>query len=86
MRSEEPTLTKVGALTVTLNHKWLDNIMSDHLKVGMTDPVADGGLGASEEVIDDGDLMAQEHQAIDEMGPNETSATGNQDTLALGWR
>jgi len=61
MQSEQPTLTQVGALTVTLNHEWLDDIMSYHLKVGMSDPVADGGLGASEEVIEDGNFVTQEH-------------------------
>jgi len=73
----------MGALTVTLNHEWLDDIMSDHLKVGMADPVADGGLGASEEVVEDGNFMTQEHQAVDEVGSNETGPAGNQDTLAL---
>jgi len=57
--------------------------MSYHLKVGMADPVTDGGLGAGEEVIDDSDFMTQEHQTVNEMGSNETSAAGNQDTLAL---
>jgi len=59
--------------------------MSNHLKVGMADPMADGGLGTGEEIINDGDFMTQEHQTVDEVGSNETSAAGNQDTLALRW-
>ena len=57
--------------------------MSYHLKVGMTDPVTDGGLGAGEEIIDDGDFVTQEHQAVDEMRSDKTSAAGNQDSLAF---
>ena len=57
--------------------------MSDHLKVGMTDPVADGGLGAGEKVIDNGDFVTQEHQTVDEMGPDEPGAAGDQYTLAV---
>ena len=74
------------ALTITLNHEWFDNIMSYHLKVGMADPVTDGGLGAGEEIIDDGDFMTQKHQTVNEVGSDEASAAGNQDTLALRWR
>ena len=59
--------------------------MSNHLKVGVTDPVADGGFGTGEEVIDDGDFMPQEHETVDEVRSNETSAAGDQDTLALRW-
>jgi len=78
--------TKSEALTIALNHEWFDDVMSYHLKVGMTDPVTDGGLGAGEEIIDDGYFMTQEHQTINEMGSNETSTAGNQDALAFGWR
>lgn len=57
--------------------------MSNHLKVGVTDPMANSGLGAGEEIIDDGDLVTQEHQTVDEVRSDETSAAGNQDTLAF---
>lgn len=53
--------TKAKALTIALNHEGFDDIVSDHLEVGMSDPVADGGLGAGEKVIDDGNFMTQEH-------------------------
>lgn len=85
MRSKHLALTKVGALTVTFNHEWFDDIVSNYLKVGVADPVADSGLGTSEEVVDDSDLVTQEHEAVDEVGSDKTSATGNQDTLALRW-
>ena len=83
MRSERSALTKVVALTVTFNHEWLDDIMSNHLKVGMPDPVTDSSLGTGEEVIDDGYFVTQEHQTVNEVRSNKTSAAGNQDTLAL---
>lgn len=78
--------TTLGALTVTFNHEWFDDIVSDHLKVGVSDPVADGSLGTGKEVINDRNFMAQEHETVDEVGSNETSAASNQDTLALRWR
>ena len=60
--------------------------MSDHLKVGMADPMADGSLGTSEKVVDHGDFVTQEHQSVNEVRSDETSATGNQYTLALSRR
>ena len=79
-------MTKVAGLTVAFNHEWLDDIVSNHLKVGMPDPVTDSSLGTGEEVIEDGNFVTQEHEAIDEVRSNETSAAGNQDTLALRCR
>ena len=76
----------MGALTVTFNHEWFDDIVSNHLKIGVADPVTDSSLGTSKEVVNDGNLMTQEHETVDEVGSNETSAAGNQDTLALRWR
>jgi hypothetical protein len=86
MRSGQSTVTRLGTLTVTLNHEWLHNIVSDHLKVGMADPVADRSLGTGEKVIDNGDFVSQEHQTVDEVRSDETGTAGNQDALALGWR
>ena len=85
MRSKHLTFTEVGALTVTFNHEWFDDIVSNYLKVWVADPVADSGLGTGEEVVDDGNFVTQEHKTVDEVGSDETSATGNQDTLALRW-
>lgn len=70
--------------TVTFDHERLDNVVSDHLKVGVTDPVADGGLGAGEEVVEDGDFVAQEHESIDQVGADETSSAGDEDALPIG--
>lgn len=72
--------------TVALNHEGLDNVVADHLKVGVTDPVRDRGLGAGEEVIEDSNFMAEEHQAVNQMRPDETGTTGNKNALALRWR
>lgn len=83
MRSECSAFTKLEALTVALNHERLDDIVSDQLKIGVADPMVDGGLGAGEKVVDNGDLMTQEHQTVNEVGSDETGTTGNQYTLAL---
>ena len=77
---------EVCALTVAFNHEWLDNIVSNHLKVGMADPVADSSLGTSEEVIEYGNFVTQQHETVDEVRSNKTSAAGNQDTLAVRCR
>ena len=77
MRSKHLTFTEVGALTVTFNHEWFDDIVSNYLKVWVADPVADSGLGTGEEVVDDGNFVTQEHKTVDEVGSDETSATGN---------
>ena len=58
--------------------------MAHHLKVGVADPVTDGRFGASEEVVEYGDLMAEEHEAVDQVRADETGATGDENTLALG--
>ena len=64
--------------------------MSDHLEVGVTDPVGNlisarfevvqltthGGPGSGEEVVDDGDLVSEEHQSVDQVRSNESSSTG----------
>ena len=75
--------TKPRTLTVTLDHERLDNVMPDHLKVRMADPMADRSLGPSEKVIDHSDFVAQEHQTVDKVRPNETCPASNQNTLAI---
>lgn len=49
----------------------------------MTDPVRDGGLGASEKVVEDGYIMAKEHEAIHKVGTHKTSTTSDEDALPL---
>ena len=65
--------------------------MSDHLEVGVTDPVGDlisaqicsiqlnthGGPGSSEEVIKDSNLMTEKHQSINQVRSNETGTTSD---------
>ena len=45
-------------LTVAFNHEGFNDIVANHLEVGVSDPMADSGLRTSEEVVDDGNLMA----------------------------
>ena len=52
----------------------------------MAGPVIDSGFGTSEEVIDNRDLMSEEHQPIDQMRANKSSTARDEDALALGWR
>lgn len=70
-------------LTVTFDHKWLHNIVTDHLKVWMTNPVANIGFGTGEEVIEHGDLMTEKHQAVNQVRAYKASSASNQDTFAL---
>lgn len=70
---------------VTFNHEGLNDVVTNHLKVGMANPVADSGFRASEEVVQDGDFMTKEHQTVNEMRANEAGASGNEDALAVGW-
>lgn len=79
--SEEETL-----LTVALDHEWFNNVVANHLKVGVANPMTDSGLRTSEEVIDNGDLVPQDHEAVDKMGSNESGTTCDQDALALRGR
>lgn len=69
--------------TVTFNHERLDDIVTDHLKVGVSDPVTDGGLGSSEKVVDNGHFMPEKHEAIDKMGSDKTGAPGDEDPFAI---
>ncbi len=73
------------SLTIALNHEGLNNVVTNHLKVGVTNPVADGGFRSSEEIVEDGDFMTQEHQTVYEMRANEAGASSNEDALAVGW-
>lgn len=68
---------------VHFDHERLDNIVSDEFKVGVTDPVRDVGSGSSEEVVEDGDLVSEDHESINQMGSDETSSTSDQDSLSL---
>lgn len=69
-------------LTITFDHKRFDHIVTDHLKIGMTEPVADSGLGSRKKVVENGDIVSKKHQSVDKMGPNESSTSGYQYALA----
>lgn len=51
----------------------------------MTNPVADGSFRASEEVVQDGNFVTEEHEAINEMRAHEACATRDKDALTLAW-
>lgn len=51
--------------------------MPDHLKVGVTDPMRNGGSTAGKEVVKNGDFVSEEHESIDEMRTDETGTTGD---------
>jgi hypothetical protein len=44
--------------------------------------MGDAGLGTSEEVVDYGDLMTEEHETINEMRTDKAGATGDKNALA----
>lgn len=69
--------------TIALNHERLDDIVADQLKVGMADPVTKTGLGAREEVVEDSDLMAEQHETIDQMRTDKAGPSGDEDTFAV---
>lgn len=57
--------------------------MMHQLEVLVTDPVLDISLSAGEEVVDDYNFVAGEHQTIDQMGADETRATRHQYSLPI---
>lgn len=42
--------------------------MANHLEVWMTDPMAYGGFGTREKVVNDRDIVTEDHQSVHEMG------------------
>jgi hypothetical protein len=75
-----------SAHTVALDHEWFNYIVSDHLEVGVSDPMANGGFRPSEEIVEDGDFVAEKHKSVDEMGSDEPSTARDKNALALRWR
>jgi hypothetical protein len=47
----------------------------------MADPMRDARLAASEKAVEHGDLMTEEHEAVNQMGADEARATCNDDAL-----
>jgi hypothetical protein len=58
--------------------------MTNQFKIGMANPVTDSCLGTSKKIIENGDLVPEEHEAINKMGANEAGPAGDENTLALG--
>jgi hypothetical protein len=47
----------------------------------MADPVGDARLETGEKVVEHGDLVTEEHEAVDQMGADEACATCDEDAL-----
>lgn len=73
----------MSKLTVAFNHEWFNNIMSNHLEVGMSDPVAHIRTGTGEEVVEDSDLMTKNHKSIYQVRADEASAARYKNSLSL---
>ncbi len=50
----------------------------------MADPVRDARLGTGEKVVEHGDLVTEEHKAVDQMGSDEACTTCDKDALTAG--
>lgn len=72
--------------TIAFDHERFNHVVANHFEVGVANPVADGGLRAREEVVDDSDFVAKNHKAVHEMGANEACPASDEDALPLaGW-
>lgn len=61
--------------------------MANEFEIWMANPVADGGLRASEEIVNDGDIVTQKHQPVYQMGAHEACAPRYKDAfLPVGWQ
>jgi hypothetical protein len=72
--------------TIALDHEGFDDIVANQFKVGVADPVRDARFGAGEEVVEDGDLVAEEHESVDEMRADKACAARDEDALPAGLR
>ena len=68
--------------TVALDHEGLDDIVPDQLEIRMADPMGDTRLGTGKEVVEHRDLVAKEHETIDQMRTDKAGATGDENALA----
>ncbi len=72
--------------TIAFNHKRLNNVVPYQLEVWMTNPVTQAGFRAREEIVDDGNLMSEEHEAVHKVGTHKTGAASDEDAFSLGGR
>ena len=56
--------------------------MPDQFETGVIVEMLDIALGTGKEIVDTNDLMALPQQSVDEMGTNESSASGNENAFA----
>ena len=70
---------------VDLEQDGLDDVVADHLEVGVGEVVHDVVLAAGEEVVDDDDAVAALEEAVDEVAADEAGAAGDEhaERLAL---
>lgn len=66
---------------VDLDQDAIHNVMADELKVRVAQPHADVGLGAGVVVVDANNVMAREHEPVDEVRADKAGAAGDQDAL-----
>lgn len=88
MRDDQEAKMVGGSIrTVALSHIRVDDVVADELEVGVADPVADRGLRAGEEVVEDSHLVAEQHEAVDKVRAKESGTTSNEDALLLSrWK
>jgi hypothetical protein len=58
--------------------------MTHQLEIGMAVPMADGSFRTGKKIVQNGDFMAQEHEAVNKMRTNETSTASDQNPLTAG--
>ena len=70
---------------VDLDQERLGDVVPDHLKVGVPDPMRDGRFRAGKVVVEHGDVVAHEHEPVDEVGADKACAAGDEDAFAVVW-
>ena len=70
--------------TIALDHKGFDDIVANQFKVGVADPMRDARFGTGEKVVEHGDLVAEEHEAVDEMGADKACTARDEDAFSVG--
>lgn len=64
---------------VDFDEDGIDDVVAYELEVGVADPVREVGFGAGEEVVERDHVVAHEHEAVDEVGADESCAAGDED-------
>lgn len=71
---------------VDFQHDGFHDVVNNQIEVGVSNPLLDILLAASEHIVDYSNLMALKHKAIDQIATNETGASSDEDSkfFALG--